>query len=78
MANELESKVSTDQPMREAEQSLVSKVNALIDAYNSLLYFLDNYETLYNYVMGFDFTALQNDIQALKTDMQAVKNKIGL
>lgn len=66
MAHELKSKVSTDQPMREAEQSLVSKVNALIDAYWNL-------QDFYNYVM-----ALQNDIQTLKTDMQAVKNKIGL
>ena len=78
MANKLENKVSTDQPMREAEQSLVSKVNALIDAYPSLLNFIDNFETLYHYVMGFDFAGMQNDIQALKTDMQAVKNKIGL
>lgn len=78
MADELENKVSTDQPMREAEQSLVSKVNALIDAYHSLSYFMNEFDTFYNYVTGFDFATMENDIETLKTDMQAVKNKIGL
>ena len=63
MANELENKVSTDQPMREAEQSLVSKVNALIDAYWS-----------HNYLIN----QLSIKIETLQNDMQAVKSKIGL
>ena len=63
MSDELENKVSTDQPMREAEQSLVAKVNALIDAYWS-----------HNYLIN----QMSAKIEALQSDMQAVKNKIGL
>lgn len=71
---ELNSKVNTDQPMREAEQSLVAKVNALIDAYfdaeNSVKYGFQNVsKKIFN---------LNNNILALQDDMKAVKSKLGM